>query len=441
MKKLQLRTDGLTGEALAFAKKWNDNFSELEIMDINAVQEQVRATIKPFLNDKNEFRFDVNELVDMMSDGEKGVRHILTEQGKALAKLQETATATTAESFRSILSSKMKDIQKAMQKREGFVKLNVRAAAIMTTENTIDGHADLPEDLIESFSIGAFVEKRQNRPYIWDIASRNTVAEIDQYKTWLEEGDIEGGFAIVAEGGLKPLISAGLIRNYSEFFKVAAKYVVTEEFQKFRKTAYAIIRRMIMQKLTRDYESLLTTRLLADAASYVGSALDGQYPANVVTDYHAVAAVAAQIEALNFKPDTLILNPQDKWRIGMSQDLNGQFYLYIPVTDPSGETRMMGFNLRTSNEVAVGNFILGESGLWNIDDEPIQVKIGYGLEVIKNGEGEVTDVEGDFDHNRMRVIVELFANSWIGSSNIGSFVYGNFDTIKEAVSAEEVPAG
>lgn len=440
-KLLKLRADSLSGEALAFANTWNEQFGEMELLDLNSVQEQVRSAIKPFLNEEGAFRFDVEKLVTALGDGDKGFRSILKKQGEEIQKLKENGGVTKVEDFRSVLNSKMEDVKKVMARREGVVKLSFRAAEIMTTQNTVDGLEDIPDDLILSFSMGSFIEKRRSRPYIWDIANRVTVAAIDQYKLWLEEGDVEGVFAIVEEGGLKPLVSAKLIENHSKYFKVAAKYVVTEEFQKFRRTVYTIIQRLIRQKLVRDYESILTTRLLADAASYVGSALDGQYAADRVTDYHAIAAVAAQVEALEFRPDVLIMNPQDKWRIGMSQDGNGQFYLQIPITSPSGETRMMGFNLETSTQIPVGDFILGESGLWNIEDEPITVKMGYGLEVVKDGEGNVTDVEGDFDHNRMRVIVETFANSWIGTANAGAFVYGNFEAIKEAVTADEVPAG
>jgi hypothetical protein len=214
---------------------------------------------------------------------------------------------------------------------------------------------------------------------------------------------------------------------------------VTEEFTKFRREAYNIIKRLISQKLLRDYAAILTARLIADSVPYTASALDGQFPADTITDYHAIAAVAAQIEGLDFEPDVLIMNPQDKWRIGMSQDTVGQFYLTIPVTDPSGQTRMMGFTLRTSNRMPVGSFMLGESGLWNIEDESLTVRIGYGLEVIKNVGGDVIDVEGDLDHNRMRVIVENYFHSWIGTNNTGSFVMAQFATVKAVLVAPVAP--
>jgi hypothetical protein len=387
---------------------------------------------------------EAKELKAWLDKGPKGLRSMLKKQGEEIKSLKEIGkkrNKSAGNIVKDLLEEKsnMEKIERIMKTRKGNITLNVRAAVVMTTDNAGApvGNDDLPDDLIESFSVSAFVPKRQAREYVFDMATRRTVSEITQFKIWLEEGDVEGGFAVVAEGGLKPLVSAGLVRNYVEYKKIAAKQVYTEEFAKFRKEAYTIVQRMIQQKLLRDYAALLTTDLLAEAAPYVSSALDDQY-ANP-TDYHAIGAVAAQIEALDFFPDMLIMNPQDKWRIGLTQDQQGQFYLQIPVTNPQGQTQMMGFVLRTSNRIPVGYFILGESGLWEIEDEPIKIKIGMGVSVTggtSNGGGNVTDVQADFDHNRFRVIVETYFRNYIASNNQGSFVYASFETVKAALQSE-----
>jgi len=385
---------------------------------------------------------DLDQL-KQFTDPDKGITAILKKQGEAITALAEGVKGKSDENpFKVALDAKLKDAEKIFHDRSSNqeIRLNVKAAAVMTTTNGVTGHSTLPDALIESFSEAAFVPKRQAREYVYDLANVTTVDEVEQYKIWLEEGSEEGAFAVVAEGGLKPLVSTSLVRNYSTVRKVAGKYVVTEEFAKFRRNAYNIIQRIIQQKMLRDKAGILTTSLLGDAASYVSSALDGQYPAEQVTDYHAIAAVAAQIEALGFVPDMLILNPEDKWRIGMLQGSNGQFFLNIPSIDPTGAPRLMGFQVRTSTKIPVGEFILGESGLWEIEQEPITVRMGYGVTVTggtSNGGGNVTDVQPDFDHNRFRVIVEQFFHNYIASNNDGSFVHGEFDAIKELVTAEE----
>jgi hypothetical protein len=97
----------------------------------------------------------------------------------------------------------------------------------------------------------------------------------------------------------------------------------------------------------------------------------------------------------------------------------------------------MGFLVRTSTRIPVGNFILGESGLWEVEQESITVRIGHGITVVggtSNGGGNVTDVQGDLDHNRIRVIVEQYFHNYIASPNIGSFVYANFNNVKAQIA-------
>lgn len=307
-----------------------------------------------------------------------------------------------------------------------------RAAQIITTDNAVD-LTNVEKEALAGTTITSFTEKRTDWQFIFDFADRTTVSNLPKNKVWYSEGDEEGAFAEVAEGGLKPMVSVSLVANSSAAKKVAGKTVYTDEVPKFKQEAYQIIRRLINDKLLREYQSKLTTELTTAAASYVGSALDGQY--SNPTDFHAIAAVAAQIESLNFLPDVLILNPQDRWRMGMSQDSVGAFFMLVPSTNPAGQPTLMGFRVITSNIVPVGKFILGESKLWKIEDESVTIKIGYGITTTKDG-ANVTDVQHDLDHNRFRIIAEIFYHSYIDSAHTGSFVQGDFDVIKELLTKE-----
>lgn len=424
--------DELEALSKELKKQWEKTLTEKGFMNAEAVKlvvDKAMETVKGL---------NIDELKELMGEGEKGIKSILKAQGDAITALTEQIKKVEGNkrTFKTVLKEQMGAIEKLFKSKEGSLEISLKAPAIMTTENTISGHDDLPEDLIESFSERGFVERRRPREYVYDLANVTTVAEIDQYLTWLEEGDEQGAFAVVAEGGLKPLVSTSLVRNFSEYRKVAGKYIVTEEFTKFRKKAWRIIQRLLNGKMLRDKAAILTTSLIADAAPYVSSALDDQYA--YPTDWHAIAAVAAQIEALEFAPDLIIMNPQDKWRIGMSQDQEGRFYMQVPGLDPTATPRIMGFDIRTSNKVPLGYFILGESGLWEIVQEGITVRIGYGVTVTggaSNGGGNVTDVQGDLDHNRIRVIVETYFHNYIATLNNGSFVYANFAAVKASVQA------
>lgn len=314
------------------------------------------------------------------------------------------------------------------------IVLNTRAAAMMQMGDAINESAlnAVGQDIIESFSAEAFVPKRRPQEYIWELISRRTVTGITEYKTWLEEGGEDGAFAIVEEGALKPLMSKTLLRNVTKYRKMAGKRVYTEEFSKFRKEAYNIIESLFNDQIIRNYNAVITTSLNAKAASYVGTSLDGQY--TDPTDYHAIGAVSAQIETLDFYPDLLIMNPQDKWRIGLEQDSTGRFFTAnIPVYNPSGTVTMMGFRVFTSNRMEIGQAILGESGLYKVEDEAIQIRLAYGIDVVTDGDGFVTSVTSDVDHNRFRIIAETFFHDWIASNHQGSFVKFNFADVKAAL--------
>lgn len=411
---------------------------ELKLQNADDVTNAMTSTLGGLTSEQLK-KFHETEVVAMQQS--------IKNMSAALKKLESiqmvgaNPLAKPLNALKKLISQKetMDAIQKAMASKDPAhtVNLTVQAAvAAMTTGNVVDD-GDIPEDILNSFSIEAFEKKRRPKEYIYDIASRRTVAEISEYKTWLEEGDEEGAFAIVVEGAVKPLVSKTLIRNTTKYKKVAGKRVYTEEFSKFRKEAYSILEDLFNDQLLRNYAAILTTNLVAAAAAYVGTILDGLY--EDPTDYHAIGAVAAQIETLEFQPDLLIINPQDKWRINLSQASDGHFYVGLPKYNAAtGAIEMMGYRVFTTNRIDPGDFILGESGLYKIEDEPVKVRLGYGINVTKNGEGLVTDVTSDIDTNRFRIIAETFFHSWISTNNVGSFVKATFDDVKAALLKEVV---
>lgn len=365
---------------------------------------------------------------------EEVVRKLASEFEKVKNQRDAGAPRIKTEKIKELVEANFGEIEKLMRSKNVHqtIVLNTRAAAIMTMDNAIDVSAvTIPEDLIESFSVDSFIKKRRPTEWIFELVSRRTVAAITEYKTWLEEGAEDGAFAVIAEGVVKPLMSKSLVRNISKYRKIAGKRVYTEEFQKFRQEAMSIIEDLFNDKIIRDYNAVLVTSVMAKAASYVGTALDDQYTAP--TDYHAIGAVAAQIETLEFYPDLLLLNPQDKWRIGLQQDTSGAFFVGIPVYNPAGTVTMMGFRVFASNRITVGTAILGESGLYKVEDEPIQIRMGYGIDVVKDVNGFVKEVTSDIDTNRFRIIAETFFHDYIGTNHLGSFVSFNFNTVKAAL--------
>jgi len=225
-----------------------------------------------------------------------------------------------------------------------------------------------------------------------------------------------------------------LVRNKSQVRKVAGKYIVTEEYTKFRQEAYNIVRQLINDKMQRDKNAIQATDLTAVAVGYIGSGFD-----HTVVDanyYDVIGAVASQMMNLNFIPDTLVLNPTDLWKIRLSKNANGT-YLF-PVVTQDGTTKVFEFNVIPSTYQAVGTAKMLETGLFKILEEPITIRTGYGITVTTStvsGTTVVTDVQGDLDTNRFRVIVETFFHDYLATNNIGSVVQFNFQTVLTTLEA------
>jgi HK97 family phage major capsid protein len=261
--------------------------------------------------------------------------------------------------------------------------------------------------------------KRRDRQYIHDIADVSYVAEVPETMSFDEEGDESGTIAVVSENGLKPQVKLTLVRNKVEAKKAAGFIVVTEETMKWRTRVWASIQRLFRDKVYRNYEDLLTNDLLANTTQYIATPLDETIAAP--TDYDAIAAAICQLEQLNFIPDTLVINPSSKWAMATTKDNTGR-YLF-PYINQGGNFKVVYLNTITTNKVAPGEFIVGESGIWKVEEEPPRLRTAL--------------VNDDAIHNRMTIIGEIFFLSYVPSNNAGGFIKANFNDVKEALLIPE----
>lgn len=358
----------------------------------------------------------------------KSLKSSLLEQGKTLTSLKEKA-ATGGFELGGLKGAFYKNYDKladAIKKKDD--KFIIKAvdehnpALIHTTANTVTttSGAMLEERIANDPNL--FL-KRRDRQYIHDIANVSYVGDIPEVYTFYEEGDETGAIAVVAENGLKPQVKLSLIKNQVEAQKAAGYIVVTEELMKWRPRAWAAVQRLFRDKVYRDYENLLTTQMIVNASAYISTPLDGTIPAAEVTDFTALVAAILQLESLNFQPDTLVINPADKWRLALSQTNNGMFIL--PYIQNGGQFGLLGLRVITSNKIPAGTFLLGESGTWFIEEESPTLRTGL--------------VNDDLIHNRMTIVGEIFFLSYVPSNNAGAWINGNFADIKEALTETTTP--
>lgn len=363
---------------------------------------------------------DVGKEYDIQNETIKQLQNDFIEQTKKLNALNESKLSRIEKAISPLQEAVYKNfdglVDAIKNKKRDFVIKAIDEHdpdLIITTTNIVNQTAGtIPLDT----TIGTdptLHRVRRARRFIREIANVTRVTDLPGVFKWFEEGDEEGAFAIVAENGLKPQVGLSLVLNYVEPQKAAGYMVVTEEVVRYRETAWSFIQRLFREKLERDYADILYNELIVNAVAYPGSALDGTI-ANP-NDIQAIMATLAALEGLNYIPDTLVINPQDKWRLLAEVGTNGQF-IFPFIANGTSEFSLLGLNIIESTLVPVGEFYVGESGTWYIQETAPELRTGL--------------VNDDLIHNRMTIVGEVWFLSYIPSSNAGSWIHGDFETIK-----------
>lgn len=338
----------------------------------------------------------------------------LKQHGNALNELKNTnIIAGKQNHFMSILDKHLDAIGTSIKNEQPQVFKAVSEHTegdIHTTANTVSTTSGAT--LTESSGMrDDVIMKRRGRQYIKDIANVTVVDDAKEDFSFMEEGSDSGAVAIVEEGKLKPQVNLKLIKNRVETKKVAAYIVVTEEFSKFRKRAYQAVKRLFNNKFTREYEDILTDELDSFSTSYVSTNLDGTI--EKPTEFHAIVACASQLESLDFAPDTLVIHPQDKWKLAIAENSAG---FILPYITAGGEFKLLGFKVITTTKQPVGTFKIGEGGLWEIEEELPQLRTGM--------------INDDFVKNQFCLLMETFFFSYVPSNFEGGWVEAKFADMK-----------
>lgn len=410
--KLEL-PEGATESEKAFANSLTQGlnaafkrFSENQISK-ETMMEDMKSVVKSWAEENNVSK----EKMD-------SVLNALKAQGVALQALKENPATSKIGGLKGAFDAQYDGLLNAIkEKKSGYT---IKAVSEHTTSDihvttnvmTTTTDAQLAERVGTNDQV--FL-KRRGKQYIHDIANVTVVDSVPEVYTFYEEGDEKGAIAVVSENGLKPQVKLDLVKNQVEYKKAAGYIVVTEEVMKSRPRAWAQIQRLFSDKVWRDYESLLTDQMLVNATGYINTAFDDSLAAP--TDLDAIIATVAQLEALNYQPDVLVINPNDKWKLAMSETKNGA--LILPYITQGGEFKLLGLRVITTTEIEAGSFIVGESGTWFIEEERPQMRTGL--------------VNDDLIHNRMTIVGELFFLSYVPSNNAGSFVKATFNSVKEAL--------
>jgi hypothetical protein len=311
----------------------------------------------------------------------------------------------------------------------GSFRLTVnKAPSVHTVAGTNQLQATGGTEILESYRmVDGFVVNRYPMQFIFDVVDRTTSAfeTFPQTLVFDEQGPSEGNFAVTPEGTLKPLMSNKMLRKTSTAQKAAGRMVVTTEFQVFRSRLNSIMKQLFNDQILRDYQNKLMADLFTVCVPYTYTALTG---VATPTNYDAIGAMCAQLETLEYMPDTVVVNSLTKWKMLLSKGTDGHTLMTIvPVVGANGQLQLMGLRTIVSNKLSGDDVIVCESGQFKVEDSTVDVRVGFGVQM--NG----AVAESDFDYNRNTIIAELFYHAYLPANRSASYVKASLATVKLAI--------
>ena len=147
---------------------------------------------------------------------------------------------------------------------------------------------------------------------------------------------------------------------------------------------------------------------------YNGNFDDEIQDANI-TDLMRIAK--AQIEASNFSPTHVVLNPEDIAKLQLTKASDGMYTypMFLPTQAGDGEMSIAGMRVISSTYMPVGDYLVGDLSKVNVkfrDD----MNLSVGLD---------TD---DFTKNMITILAEARLVSYVKNNQKPAFVYGDIAT-------------
>ena len=360
----------------------------------------------------------LNEKIDALPDAKsvQDLRDAMKAQGEALSMLKSAGTKN-ADSLNAQIDAFIKNqanIDAVKKGQSAGTELKLKAASLMTTTNA------KPAIDIWNVEVDRTVHSAPTEPdAIYSRLVKGSTASPNII--WVNRVDEDGGAAFIAEGTLKPLKSWGYETETSTAKKVAVSCKVSTEML----TDAPFMREEIDRLLRQDLMSVVNEKALTGtgtgaeikgvatgAAGYTLSDLDGKVEMPNYAD--AIRAAVLQLRMLNFRPDTLFINPTDKALIDLTKDTTGH-YLATEM-----QALISGIAIVETANIPKGKFLLMDTSRWNL--RPYEgLRLEYGWE------------NDDFRKNLVTVIAEMRLHSYQNSIDAGSLVYSDFATVQAAI--------
>jgi HK97 family phage major capsid protein len=230
----------------------------------------------------------------------------------------------------------------------------------------------------------------------------------------------------VTEGNEKPNSNPSYEEVSVEVKKVASTVKVSKEMLADLAFIRSEINADLMAGLDEAFEFALINGtggvtlngLLSFAQSFSAGVFAGTIPSANLSDVIRVAK--AQIQAANFEPTHVLLNPEDAAAIELTKDLSGA-YTYPAFWDRN--MMLAGLTVVTSTFMQPGKFLVGDMSKSNVRiRENMTLQVGY--------------VNDDFQRNMVTILAEMRAAHYVKRNQENAFVTGAIAPAIAALNAE-----
>lgn len=157
--------------------------------------------------------------------------------------------------------------------------------------------------------------------------------------------------------------------------------------------------------------------LLSVAPSFNAGSFANAVPAANISDLIRIAK--AQIEAANFMPTHVVLNPEDVAKIELTKASDGS-YTYPAFWDAN--MRVAGLVVVSSNNITAGTMVVGDFTKFNIKfREDMNMSVGY--------------ENDDFTRNMVTILCEARLVAYVKGNDVNAFVQSDITTDIAAITA------
>lgn len=157
--------------------------------------------------------------------------------------------------------------------------------------------------------------------------------------------------------------------------------------------------------------------LLSVAPAFSAGSFANAVPAANISDLIRIAK--AQIQAANFEPTHVVLNPEDVAKIELTKTSTGE-YSYPAFWDAN--MRVAGLIVVSSNNITAGTMVVGDFTKFNIKfREDMNMSVGY--------------ENDDFTRNMVTILCEARLVAYVKGNDVNAFVQSDITTDIAAITA------